>query len=51
MVWQFADGHTNRRILHSPWFLIFYRVKEATPAVEIVRIWDARKDPVMFSLS
>ncbi len=39
-----------RRVLYQPWFLIFYRVDEAGHAVEIVRIWDARQDPVGFRL-
>lgn len=39
-----------RRILHQPWFLIFYRINEAQRSVEIVRIWDARQDPGAFRL-
>jgi plasmid stabilization system protein ParE len=39
-----------RRILHRPWFLIFYRVNEARHSIEIVRIWDARQDPATFAL-
>ena len=39
-----------RRILHRPWFLIFYRIDEPRQWVEIVRIWDARQDPSMFAL-
>lgn len=34
-----------RRILHRPWFLIFYRVDEERRLVEVARIWDARQDP------
>lgn len=40
-----------RRILHRPWFLIFYRVNEPKCVVEVVRIWDARQDPSGFRLS
>jgi plasmid stabilization system protein ParE len=39
-----------RRILHQPWFLIFYRINEAQLSIEIVRIWDARQDPSAFKL-
>ena len=39
-----------RRILHRPWFLVFYRIDEPGQTVEIVRIWDARQDPAMFAL-
>ena len=39
-----------RRLLHRPWYLIFYRINEAQHLVEIVRIWDARQDPAMFAL-
>jgi plasmid stabilization system protein ParE len=39
-----------RRVLHKPWFLIFYRINEAQQSVEIVRIWDARQDPGAFRL-
>jgi plasmid stabilization system protein ParE len=39
-----------RRVLHRPWFLIFYRVDEAQQWIEIVRIWDVRQDPALFSL-
>jgi plasmid stabilization system protein ParE len=39
-----------RRILHQPWFLIFYRINEAQQSIEIVRIWDARQDPGAFKL-
>jgi plasmid stabilization system protein ParE len=34
-----------RRVLHRPWHLIFYRVDETAGLVEIVRIWDGRKNP------
>jgi plasmid stabilization system protein ParE len=37
-----------RRILHRPWFLIYYRVDEARQLVEVARIWDARQDPDAF---
>ncbi len=39
-----------RRIIHQPWFLIFYRMNEAQQSIEIVRIWDARQDPSAFKL-
>ena len=39
-----------RRILHRPWFLIFYRIDEARRLVEIARVWDARQDPDTFRL-
>jgi plasmid stabilization system protein ParE len=39
-----------RRILHRPWFLIFYRIDEARRIVEIARVWDARQDPDAFRL-
>jgi plasmid stabilization system protein ParE len=39
-----------RRILHRPWFLIFYRIDETRRLVEIARVWDARQDPDMFAL-
>jgi len=34
-----------RRILHRPWFLIYYRINEQSRLIEVVRIWDARQDP------
>ena len=40
-----------RRLVHRPWFLIFYRIDEARQVVEIARIWDARQDPALFTLS
>jgi plasmid stabilization system protein ParE len=40
-----------RRIVHRPWFVIFYRADQTRQLVEIVRIWDARQDPATFSLS
>ena len=40
-----------RRVLHGPWFLIFYRVNEARRLVEIARFWDARQDPGLFTLA
>lgn len=39
-----------RRVIHRPWFLIYYRVDEAVRMVEIIRIWDARQNPADFSL-
>ena len=39
-----------RRILHRPWFLIYYRVDEAQKLVEVARIWDARQDPDAFQI-
>lgn len=39
-----------RRVLHPPWFLIFYRLDDTAQAVEIVRVWDARQDPARFAL-
>lgn len=39
-----------RRILHHPWFLVFYRIDEAQHSIEIVRIWDARQDPGAFRI-
>lgn len=39
-----------RRILHRPWFMIFYRIDEAKRLIEIARIWDARRNPADFSL-
>jgi plasmid stabilization system protein ParE len=40
-----------RRILHRPWFLIFYRINEARHSIEIVRVWDGRQDPAIFALN
>lgn len=37
-----------RRIFHRPCFLIFYRVNDAARSIEIVRIWDVRKNPAGF---
>ncbi|MFA6286607.1 MAG: type II toxin-antitoxin system RelE/ParE family toxin [Opitutaceae bacterium] len=34
-----------RRVLHRPWHLIFYRVDESAGRVEIIRIWDGRRNP------
>jgi plasmid stabilization system protein ParE len=48
MVVQGRPGY--RRVLHQPWFVIFYRINEAQQLVEIVRIWDARQDPGAFRL-
>ena len=39
-----------RRIFHRPWFLIYYRIDEATHVVEIVRFWDVRQSPAGFTL-
>lgn len=39
-----------RRIFHRPWFLIYYQVDEAAQAVEILSIWDVRKNPAGFTL-
>lgn len=39
-----------RRILHRPWFLIFYRVDESRGLVEVVRFWDARQDPSLLTI-
>src|SRR5665213_1359869 len=39
-----------RRILQSPWFLIFYRVDETRKLVEIARVWEAHQDPDAFRL-
>jgi plasmid stabilization system protein ParE len=44
------DRPGYRRILHRPYFVIFYRVDEAKAVVEIARIWDARQDPRRFAL-
>ena len=39
-----------RRILHRPWFLIYYRIDEAQRVIEVARIWDARQNPAAFAL-
>jgi len=39
-----------RRIVHRPWFLIYYRIDEAQQAIEVARIWDARQNPAGFAL-
>jgi plasmid stabilization system protein ParE len=39
-----------RRIVHRPWFLIFYRVDETQRLVEVARVWDARQDPAALEL-
>jgi len=39
-----------RRIIHRPWFLVYYRIDDAAKVVEIVRIWDARQNPSGFRL-
>jgi plasmid stabilization system protein ParE len=46
----FRQRPEYRRILHRPWFLIFYRIDEAQKLVEVVRIWDARQDPDTFRI-
>ena len=33
------------RILHRPWFLIYYHVDDTARVIEIIRIWDARQNP------
>ena len=38
-----------RKLLHRYW-LIFYQVNEAEHWVEVVRIWDGRKDPATLQL-
>ncbi len=44
-------GRPNyRRILHQPWFLIFYRIEMASENIVIARIWDARQDPARLAL-
>lgn len=44
------DRPGYQRILHRPWFLIYYRIDEAQRVIEVVRIWDARQNPAGFSL-
>jgi toxin ParE1/3/4 len=39
-----------RRILHRPWFLIYFRINESSQLIEVVRIWDARQDPTNLML-
>ena len=34
-----------RRIVHKPWFVIYYRVDATPGVVEIVRFWDAGQNP------
>jgi len=38
-----------RKLSHR-YFLIFYQVNEARQWVEVVRIWDGRKDPAALHL-
>jgi plasmid stabilization system protein ParE len=38
-----------RKLSHRYW-LIFYQVNEAAQWVEVVRIWDGRKDPTQLQL-
>lgn len=45
-----GDRPGYRRVLHRPWFLIYYRINEAQRLIEVARIWDARKNPAEFSL-
>ena len=40
-----------RRIVHPPWFLIFYRFDANRNVVEILRFWDGRQNPKAFRLS
>lgn len=47
---SFQQRPEYRRILHRPWFLIFYRIDEARRLVQVARIWDARQDPDTFRL-
>ena len=46
----FQQRPEYRRILHRPWFLIFYRIEETRSSVEIARIWDVRQAPDTFHL-
>ncbi|HXN45170.1 MAG TPA: type II toxin-antitoxin system RelE/ParE family toxin, partial [Bryobacteraceae bacterium] len=46
----FQQRPEYRRILHRPWYLIFYRIDETRRLVEVARIWDARQDPDTFRL-
>lgn len=39
-----------RRILHRPWFLLYYRIDETQRMIEVARIWDARQNPADFAL-
>ena len=39
-----------RRILHRPWFLIYYRIDETGRTIDVARIWDVRQNPADFSL-
>jgi plasmid stabilization system protein ParE len=34
-----------RRLVHKPWFVIYYRVDVGRQVVEIIRIWDGRQNP------
>lgn len=45
------DRPGYRRILHHPWFLIYYRIDEAQRMIDIARFWDARQNPASFSLT
>lgn len=44
------DRPGYRRILHRPWFLIYYRIDEPQRMIDVARIWDARQNPAGFSL-
>lgn len=44
------DRPGYRRILHRPWFLIYYRIDEAQRTIEVARIWDVRQNPASFAL-
>jgi plasmid stabilization system protein ParE len=33
------------KLVHPPYYLIFYRVDEGVKLVEILRFWDGRRDP------
>ena len=48
---MFVAGRAEyRRILHKPWFLIYFRINESFQLIEVVRIWDARQDPTTLML-
>lgn len=40
-----------RRLVHKPWFIIFYRFDAGRNTVEILRFWDGRRNPEAFRLS
>ena len=33
------------KLVHPPYYLIFYRIDERMKLVEILRFWDGRRDP------